>query len=114
MKTHKPDQGISSQVEDLPQSDHFQWEAVPATLSGTNSQPYIRLSAQSPDITQTQPEAEVQRASQAASNEVGRVDGKQVGQGVSVNEEHIQIYEKEDFAAPSGSGTIKRKGAKVS
>lgn len=114
MKTLNPDQGISTQVEDLPQSDNFQREAVSVSLSGTNSEPYIRLSAQSPDITQMQPAADIQRASQAHRLPELLNNSKQGGKGVSVKEEHIQNYEKEDFTEPSSSGTMKRKVTTVS
>lgn len=114
MKTLNRDQGISAEVEDLPQSDYFQWEAVPASLTGTNSKPNIGLSAPSPDNTQTQPEADMQRACQADRLPELLNDGKQVSKGVSLKEEHIKNYEKEDFAEPSGSGTMKRKATIVS
>lgn len=93
MKTLTPDQGTSTQGRDLPLSDGFQWEAV----SGTSSEPCMGLS---------------QWASQA-HRELQR-DSKPCGQSVSVREEHIKNYEKEDFSEPSSSGTMKRKATKVS
>lgn len=115
MKTPNPDQGISTQAEDLPQSENLgQWEAAPPSLSGTNPESCCGLSAQSPDVTQTQPEADIQRASQAHTLPELLNDSNQAGKGVSVKEEHIKNYEKEDFAEPSTSGSVKRKATTVS
>lgn len=114
MKTLNPDQGTSKQVQDLPQSENSHWESVPAGLPGTISESSIRLSAQSPDITQKQPEADIQRVSQALALPELRIHRQQVGKGVLVKEEHIEDSEKEDFADAGSPGTMKRKATTVS
>lgn len=113
MKALNPDQGISTQVEDLPQSDNFQWQTVPASLSGTNSESCIGLSDQSPDIAQKQPEADIQRVSQAHRPSELLINSQQIGKGVLVKEEHIEDYEKKDFAETSSSSSLKRKTTTV-
>lgn len=102
------------QPEDLPLSEGFHWEAIPGSPSGTTSESCISLSSQPPDITQTQPEADAQGASQAHGLLELPNDSKQEGKGVSVKEEHIQNDKKEDFAEFCSVGTLKRKSTTVS
>lgn len=113
-ETPNPDQGISTQVDDLPLSQGFHWEAVPGSPLGKNLDSSIRLSSQPPDFTQTQPEAGTKRASQAQGFPELPNDSKQDGKGVPVKEEHIQDFKKEDFAEPSSARTMKRKATTVS